>query len=296
MIIPLWAILGFVAAFFSAATMLLQEKRKVDGFVLAIWTKIACVLATLPFVLFFGFPDNPHFYILLCLQAIIFAIADVIWFKQIPHVGAGVISRLFPITVITSFLLWFLFEPSMVHQFIDQPVIGSLIIFVLALAVYFAVSLKKCSVSSNALKKIWFVLLANTTGPIIAKLLALNSNAAQGPWAYLFVEGLMMLGLWSLYIFIRKPIPWGNLVKKDSCQSGLIIGFLMVIMVYSYVIGFYYIDNPGYLGAVRLLDAVIIIAFHKYIGKRDESNLRAGFGIVACAVFLIILKSYFETG
>lgn len=293
MIIPLWAILGITAAVFSAATMLLQEKYKVEGLALAVWSKIACVTATLPFVLTFGFPDNPRFYMLLALQAVMFAIADVVWYRQIPHVGAGVISRLFPITVITSFLVWFLFDPSLLHQFVDQPIIGGLIILVLGLAACFGISLKKCSVSSQAIKKIWFVLLANTTGPIIAKLLALNSSASQGPWAYLFVEGLMMLTLWILYIGIRKPIPWSALIEKKTCQSGLIIGFVMVGMIYSYVIGFYYIDNPGYLGAVRLLDAVIIIAVHKFLNKHDESNMKAGLGVVVCAVLLIILKGHF---
>ncbi len=294
MIIPMWAILGFSAAFFSATVMLLQEKYKVEGLALAVWSKIACVIATLPFVLIFGFPDNPLFYMLLALQAVMFAISDVVWYRQIPHVGAGVISRLFPITVITSFLVWFLFDPSLFHQFIDQPIIGGLIILVLGLAACFGASLKKCSVSSQAVKKIWFVLLANTTGPIIAKLLAMNSSASQGPWAYLFVEGLMMLTLWVLYIGIRKPIPWSSIIEKKTSQGGLIIGFVMVMMIYSYIVGFYYIDNPGYIGAVKLLDCVIILAFHRYIGKSDGSNVHAGFGVVACAVMLIILKNNFS--
>lgn len=293
MIIPLWAILGMIAAFFSAATMLLQERLKVNGLALAVWCKIACVAATFPFVLMFGIPDDPLFYGFLAIQAVTFAISDVIWYRELPHIGAGVISRLFPLTVIIGFGLWVAIEPTQIHKFFDQPVIGSGIILTMVMSIYFAMSLRKCHLSMVALRKIWFVLLANITGPIVAMLLALHSNPQQGPWAYLFIEALMMFPLWLGYIAIKKPIPWSALIEKKTCQGGLIIGLVMVGMIYSYVIGFYYIDNPGYLGAVRLLDSVIIIAVHKYLNKHDESNIKAGLGIVACAVVLIILKNNF---
>lgn len=293
MIIPLWAILGITAAVFSAATMLLQERLKVNGLALAVWCKIACVAATLPFVLVFGVPDDPAFYGFLAIQATMFAISDVIWYRELPHLGAGVVSRLFPLAVIISFGLWFVIEPSQIYKFFDQPLIGACIILTMIMSIYFAMSLRKCHVSMTALSKIWFVLLANTTGPILSMILASRSTPQQGPWAYLCIEAFMMFPLWLGYIAVKKPIPWSALIEKKTCQSGLIIGFVMVGMIYSYVIGFYYIDNPGYLGAVRLLDAVIIIAVHKFLNKHDESNMTAGLGIVVCAVLLIIFKNNF---
>lgn len=124
MLIPAWSIFGLSAATLSAAMMLSQEKLKIDGFALAIWCKIACVIFTFPFVLAQGLPTNPLFYVFLGIQACMFAVNDVILFRNIPTLGAGIISRLMPITIILGFLLWFAIDPSLFSKYAAHPVIS----------------------------------------------------------------------------------------------------------------------------------------------------------------------------
>jgi hypothetical protein len=224
MIIPLWSIFGLTAAALSAGMMLSQEKFKIDGLALAIWCKIACIIFTFPFVLAQGLPTNPLFYLFLAMQASLFAINDVILFRNIPTLGAGVISRLMPLTIIAGFLLWFVIDPGLLSKYEAHPIISITIFLVLSLATWFAMRLKKCHISMQALSVLWFVLLANTLGPIIAKVVTFYADVRQGPLAFTFVEGWMMLALWGGYLAFRRPISISSLLARHTWQGGLIIG------------------------------------------------------------------------
>ncbi|MCK5519104.1 MAG: hypothetical protein KAI61_06795, partial [Alphaproteobacteria bacterium] len=81
-----WEVYGLLAASLSALMMLMQERMKVDGFSLALWCKVACVITAFPFVLAHGLPSNPMFYFLLGIQALVFTISDVIFYRNIPLV------------------------------------------------------------------------------------------------------------------------------------------------------------------------------------------------------------------
>ncbi len=294
MVIPAWALLGLLSASLVAAMMLLQEKLKVDGFALAVWCKVACIIVAFPFVLMSGLPTNPIFYMVLSGQALLFAISDVIMFKNIPKIGAGVISRVFPVTVIIGFLLWFVIEPSLFLRYLESPVISVLILAVLCLTVYFAMHLKQCQVSMQAIRILWFPLLANIIGPILAKLITNYASIEQGPLAFTFVESWMMIAMWFGYFLVARPITPAAFFARQCWQGGLIIGAVMAAMIIVYVAGFYYVDNPGYISAIRLLDAVIILAIYRLMGRQDDSNIKAGLGLVGCAIALIVLKTQIQ--
>ena len=105
MTFPLWAIFGLGTAVLSAGMMLLQEKFKVNGYAVAFWNKAACLLITFPFLLIHGLPENPAFYGLLFVTAILYAISDVVFFSSIPKTSAGAVSRLIPSASVIGFLL-----------------------------------------------------------------------------------------------------------------------------------------------------------------------------------------------
>ena len=291
MMIPEWAIFGCCAAVLSALMMLLQERFRVDGFALAFWCKVSCALVTLPFIIIHGLPHNPLFYAFLGAGAVMYAISDVVFFRAIPRVGAGMVSRILPGAVILSFLLWFLVKPELIAKYVAEPVYSVLIFLVLCLSTWFASHLRKCKVSMEAVKAIWFVIFAATTGPLVAKLVTLEADIGQGPYAYVFVEALMMMTLWSVYFIIRKPIPVSVMFSRHSWTRGMTIGCVMAGMVLLNVLAFYKVDNPAYIPAIKFLDSFIILAVYAMAGKPREGNVWSGLGIVACAAALIILKA-----
>lgn len=285
-----WAFFGLFSALMTAAMFLLQEKLRVNGFALAFWCKIACVIALFPLVIVYGLPRDMAFYLWVMPTAVMYAIADVILFRHLPDLGAGVISRLMPITVIAGFFLWFAFDPGSIHQYIDKPLIGGMIAAALGGAAYFSARLRKCIFTMKALRVLWFLMLCNTFAPALTKLAMNHADALQGGIAYTFVQALMMVLLWLAYLFAAKPMPAGDLLKRHSLRNGLLLGTLMAFGVTVYVLSVAFVDNPGYVSAVRLVSAVMIVAVHKMTGKKDDSDVASGFGVVGCTAAIIVLK------
>lgn len=291
MILPAWAFFGLLAASLSALMMLLQERFRLDGYALAFWCKVTCVLAMLPFVIVNGLPQAPLFYLFLGLGAAMYAISDVFFFRAIPRVGAGVVSRILPGAVILSFLLWFAVRPELIGKYMAAPVESGLIFLVLCLATWLAAHLRKCPVSMAAVRALWFVIFAATIGPVLAKLVTMQADIAQGPYAYVFVEGLMMLTLWSVFFIVRRPVPVSVMFARETWTRGMMVGCVMAAMVLVNVIAFYHIDNPAYIPAIKFLDTVIILAVYAATRRKAEGNLWAGLGVVFCAAALVVLKA-----
>lgn len=285
-----WAIFGIFSAVMTAAMMLMQERMKVEPFALSIWCKIACVIALLPLVIIYGLPEDPMFYVYIAPTAVIFCIADVIFFRHLPQVGAGVVSRLMPLTVIAGFFLWFGVEPSLIQNYVDHPWVSALIVLSISAAVFFAMRLRACTVTMQAVRVLWFVLLSNVAGPLLTKSATAYAPALQGAIAYTFVQAVMMIALWLVYLLVAKPLPVSSLLKKEAWKPGLMIGGVMAVAVTVYVMSVYYVDNPGYVSAVRLINTVLILAAHRMMGKKDDSDVVSGFGIVASAFAIIVLR------
>lgn len=289
--IPLWAAFGLTSATLSAGMMLIQEKVKLDGFAMAFWNKVACVTFMLPFVICFGAPENPYFYLLLTAQALLWVISDVIFFNAIPKVGAGVVSRILPASVIITFCLWFVIDPATWDKYTQTPLQSILIFITLCGSVYFAACLRHCPISWRALRLIWFVLFAAVLGPLLAKLVTQQASFSQGPFAFVFFEALTMITLWLVYYLIRTPIPRAVMFSRKAAKAGFMAGAFSSLMVASNVAAITLVDNPGLIPAVKFMDTILILAFYKMSGRKEQSDILSGLGIVFCAVAIVLLKS-----
>lgn len=291
-LIPLWAIFGIVCALSSALVLIIPERVQGAGFAIAFWNKVAAFFIMIPFVLYAGLPTQWQFYALVAAQAGLWAISDVIFFKTIPKVGAGVVSRLLPATVIATFFLWFLFDWKLVDDYLQTPFRSALVCAALCGSVYFAMRLKKDEISWAAVRMMWFVLFAAVIGPIMYKIVANMTTIEQGPFAYVLVESFIMICLWGMFYAIKKPIPLHVLISKQSLHGGAMVGVAMCVVSLSKFAAMHYVDNPGLVPAIKYLDAIIVMAYYKMVGKIEQADVFAGLGIVAMAAMIIILKSW----
>ena len=291
MVFPQWAIFGLCTAVLSASTMLMQEKFKVNGFALAFWNKIACVALTAPFVIYYGFPREHLFYVLMVLGAFLYAVSDVVFYRTIPSVGAGTVSRIQPASVIFSFLLWFAVDPASLGSYLQRPVIAALIFLVLCLWVYFATHLRKCAVSMKAARTMWFVVFASIVGPLLAKETTNSTDIERGIYGYTFVLALMMVIVWIFFFWVRKPVTTSILFSRNTLRYGLMIGCVNALSSVLSVLAIYRVDNPAYASAVSYLNSIFILLAYILMGRKNDGNVIAGIGMVACAAALIILKA-----
>jgi len=287
---PPWAAFGLLAAFLSSSQLLLQEKFKGSPFAMAFWNKVGCAIVTFPLVLHTGLPTNPVFYALLATQALMWAISDVVLFKGVNEVGAGVVARLLPIGTLISFFLWFAIDRPLALTYAAAPLRTSAIVFVFILSAVFAWNLRKCTVTRKGIRAIWFTLCAVVVGTLFTKIITQQAPIGTGIYGYVFVEALIMNAIWLLYYVIRKPVPAHVMFGKQTIKAGITVGLVAGLTVASNLYAVYYVDNPAYVTAVRHLNAVLIIFFYRATGRPSEGRVWAGLGIVACAAALIVLR------
>lgn len=298
--LPPWVLFGMGSLVAGVAMPLIQEKMKADPFALAFGNKVFTVLWMTPFVVATGFPSNPMFYVFAAMTAVLWSIADVIYFRALPVVGAAVVSRLIPSAILITFVSWFLFDPALLKTYMTEPVRGGALAAIILAATFLAMRLKRCAVSWAAVKMIWPLIAAAAVGPILLKLCLGQAPAGQAPYAFAFVQALIMIGYWSVFNGGRRLLtPAANKAapfrSRFLTRTALTTALMVSVFSASGVVlknhAMITVDHPAYLSVLLLCDSLIIALIHRAWGRRDDSDLLAGFGIVACAAALIIVKS-----
>lgn len=288
---PLWAVFALICAASSALVLIIPERVKCDGFALAFWNKAAAFVFMIPFVLYAGLPGQWEFYALVAAQAMLWVISDVIFFRALPKVGAGVISRILPATVVVTFVAWFAFDPALLQDYLSTPVRSAFVCAALVAFVYFAMRLKKDPVTWEAVRMVWFVLCAAVVGPLMYKMVTKYVSIEQGPFAFVLFEAFIMVSVWSVFYAVKKPVSASILFSKESLKGGAMVGAAMCVVSLSKFAAMHYVDNPGLVPAVKYLDAIIVMAYYRAIGKVEKADVIAGLGIVACATAIVVLRS-----
>ena len=289
--IPFWAIFGIFSATLSTGVFLTQERMRLNGFVLAFWNKACCALFAFPLMLYFGAPESALFYIILTAQACLWVVSDVIFFNTINKTGAGVVSRLLPLAVIVTFVLWFFIDPSTLDKYMQTPLRSLGVVLALCASVYFVMRLRKCPLSWAAFRMVWFVIFSAVIGPLLGKLVMGEATFAQGPFAYVFFQALVMVLMWLVYYAIKRPIPAQELFNRRALKGGLIVSVFSFFMIASSAAGLKLVDNPGLMTAVGFSDTMLILLYYKLTKREDHSDWIAGLGVVFCAAIIIVLKS-----
>lgn len=271
--------------------MLLQEHFKAAPFPMAFWIKVACALVMAPFVIKTGLPNNPTYYALLGAQSFLWVISDVIFYRGIKDVGAGVIARLLPLTTFASFFLWFALDWPLASAYAAHPAHSLAIVSVLGLSAIFAWNLRQCQVTRTAFRAIWFVLFANVVGSLSTKIITTYADPKQGIYAYVFCEALIMVTIWLVYYVVRRPVPVKSMFGLGAIKSGFIVGAVAAFSVAATISAVYAVDNPAYVSAVRYLNSVMIFFYYRALGRPTQGHLWAGFGLVACAAALVVIKA-----
>lgn len=288
---PIWALFGVGSALLAAVMMVLQERIKARGFGLALWNKITCIMVMAPFVAVLGAPDNWVFYAIVCSQAVLWTVSDVIIFNIIPVYGAGVVSRIMPLSIIATFFIWLPFDAALVQHYLSAPMVSVGIVAVLGLTVFFGLRLRKCVVTKGALKAALPCLFAAIIGPVFAKLAMAQADVSQAPFSYVFFEAIAMVSMWSIYAHVKKPMTREEFFSKRMVRAGLGIGSITAFMVVLGLLSVHFAANPAYTPAIRLTSAVFIIIIYRIFKHEDRGDVTAGMGIVACALALVLLDA-----
>ncbi|MGE3769590.1 MAG: hypothetical protein AB7G06_01410 [Bdellovibrionales bacterium] len=295
----LWILCGLASALCSATGGIIAERSKTHGDAMAVWFRIVSIVVTLPFILTFELPTAWQFWALVVFNSIIMGISDTVSFHTIKVIGAGAQSRYRRTAILITFVLWLLINPALLYHYLEMPGVSAAIFIVHALAVYFAVRLKRDQTSWDGLRMMWVPILAGSIAPIVTTLsFDYVANPSQGVFAYIFIQAVIVMGLFTARAAFRNGLQITKgaqaLLADGNWKPGAAVGLALVAALALKNYGYSAADNPAYIAVLLLTDTLWLLLYHKWRGIKDKTDVISGMGIVGCAAALILIKITFE--
>ncbi len=290
-----WIFFALIAAITLSFSPLIGEYFKVRSLYLLFWMRLFCALVMLPVAMIVPAPDNLLFYLYVMASAVCFGYADVIFIGLAGRIGAGPVSRIEPLSVGVTFLLWLVVSPTLAVSYVEQPVRGAAIMLSLAGSLYFASRLRYCTVSRAALVEMMPVVISASIGVIMAKLAMDASAPLAGVVWYAMIQTATVWVLYCArlgYLQLRggmeeEPFDFSRIFDRRVLLAGAVISLNWLLHVPSKQYAFSLVENPAYVTMIALSAPLWVILFYRLAGRQEKADIWSGLGLLACAALLV---------
>lgn len=295
----LWIVFAAVAAASLAGFFLVNEIFRVGAIHLAWWMRGIVFAFCLPFLSVFAWPDDPVFYLLMFCSAAIFSTSDIAALGMSGKNGAGSVSRIEPLTVGSTFVLWCALTPQMVFQYLNEPLRALGIIATLLGCLYFALRLRRCEINRETLRVLSPFILSGAVGIVLGKMAMDRVPPPEGAYFY----ALLQCGLaFFFYSAAMRISAVSSRIPAFGSSSGLfdrrvmLAGFCgaMVWLIHapSKYTAISMVENPAYVTVIGLTGPLWVLLAHKIMGTKERGDVVSGLGIVLCAALLVIFSRF----
>lgn len=297
--IPWWAT-SVLFSFFVSFYMLINQQLKAQPSIMMVWRGSVLAVLVSPLLLFVDAPTNPKFYMLSVTMGFLIAYLDNRMFTSASKYGAGVTSRIFPISLIISFTLWLLLNPGDFWDMKNEPYKMAGIITCLLVSLGAIFFMRKDPITKEAILFLLPTVLVISLVDVINKsLMVLIEYKAIVYHVCLasFIAGLLNL---VIYLKERKKFECENadndlvmetIFSKNSIKAGGLVILLVFIVMLFKGYSMQHTPNPAYVSAIGYTSPLFILAFNKAKGIKDEASVKAGLVLVASIICMVILVS-----
>lgn len=287
----MWAILAMIVATTSAGMFILHEKFKPDRLAMLIWARTVMLLISLSFSLIIGWPSAPLFYVLTIINAFISSFGDLRVFYVVEKYGAGVLTRLTPTSIIITFSVWIIINPDLLESYFAYPIQGSGIILSLLSFVWFASNLQKNPISMSAIKSLLPVIILSGLVPVFSKTALDDGDFHKGVFAYLTIQSIAMLTIWSITAFYRCQTTRISFTLKPAALTGITMGLLACTAMIAKGYAFILVINPAYVYTIIFSQSFLVLLYYRMIKYREKSNVLSEIGMALSILLLIIFTN-----
>jgi hypothetical protein len=298
-----WIIFAIGFSVFQGLSYLVAEYYPGRMLNLLFWIRLLTFLILLPVVFILPWPEDPVFYVAVTACSVLFACADLILYGLTQKNGAGVVARVEPLSSWVLFFLWAAVAPSLLWNYLQNPLQLAGLIFSLTACVYFTLRLRHCTITWSVIKEILPAILLGVFATVLSKTAMIHSELHSGVWFYSMIQAFIMSLFYSvLFTFRSLPmlgaldIPKGDLPDKILSGRVLLYGLIgMVGLITAQVTKYYAItlaENPAYVTVFVLLTPIWIMWAYRVVGKREEVDVVSGLGIVTSTLFLVIFTQF----
>ena len=286
-----WAGLSAGSAVTAAIMPILHEKICAERLSMLFWLRTVMLIIALPVLFVVGWPTDPVFYVATFATAFIWAYADLSSFRATEEFGAGPITRLIPLNVLVTFVMWIVIDPDVLYGYLDNPVQGAGIIAATCGAVFFAMRMQKNPVSRQALRALGPVILMSGMGVVFAKIALEQADMHSGVFGYMVVQAFFMILIFGALEAVWHPVPRAVFAGRVAIQTGFLMGLNSIAHLIFKSYAYQLVANPAYVSVVILTTPLLVLLYYRLVKKQIVGDVKAGLAVVVCVAALVYFVS-----
>lgn len=292
-----WLFPSIAYSISRASHSLVNQQMKLDGRLLTICRRFGLFLIAGILLFFIEIPKSPIFYLAVLSTVPMMIYQDVRQLDAIRKYGAGVVSRIMPLAILITFIVWGMVSPEWRHEFFARPLIlQGVIIICLGVIIGTAIYQSKSRFDVRVMAYLWPVLFTSGIGSVLNKISMINASSLMGGVVvYMFIQSAGVGGH-LLYKEFRDQQKNGrserdNGFSKDYAKAGTLLIAIGFVSMTLKNIAMAFTPNPAYVSAITLLAPIWIILFNKINSVEDRAHIPAGITIVASVCILLLSVS-----
>ncbi len=290
-----WVITGLFYGLFMSFYTYINQKYKLNGYILGMWRGFGIMLVTFPIIFVEPFYFDPIYFILLTVQGLFIGYFDSRVFMASARFGAGGTSRTLVFSIVISTILWWILHPADFLVLWQRPWILLGIIAALSGTIISYLFITKDPFSKQLIKFMMPAVVVWSLMSTVNKEIMLRHQLETGIGYYL-VYSMFISGLYNLYIYASQGRMTKNRVLKEVfapkvVQASFMLILFSIALIIAKSISLAYTPNTGYVNALSLTSPLWIILFNHYFKEKDLVSVRAGLVLIVSLFFLTILAS-----
>ena len=266
----MWLFFAVLTSILYATYHIGNQESKLKAELFIIYRGFLTAVVATPFVLIYHYIFPWQFYALILFQGITISYMDYKYFQAFQKFGAENVNSITPLTVMITFILWLIIEPSMIDTYLAHPLRSIIIIASLMGIIYAVMNYHQQKIGKESLKFVVPLLILSSLIDISNKVI---TNYAEGHLLALTFHRVaftgLIIGSINLILNHHKNIKLKELIDLKNIYRGSFI-LLLVLCMISINFAMHYSPNPAYTSAVTYLSVIWIMLINKFIAYSDK--------------------------
>ena len=246
----MWAVYAIIASFWTCAYSFGNQIAKVSPNIFMVYRGVVPILLLLPFIGIIDFIDVWQFYAVCVFQGGLIAYIDYRNFRAMRVWGAEIISSIHPFNIGLVFVMWLIFHPYAIVEYIENPIRFLLIVLALSGVVFAVSGYKKSRKSCKALIYMLPYIVVSTMCDFFNKTAMSfvgNKELIYGSYLYILITAVVVAVI-NLTIYFRSHGTLKNLIAPHNSKYTFVLVVLVLSMVFKNF-AMFNADNPSYVSA-----------------------------------------------
>ena len=288
-----WFVYGLLFAIFDAGSLTVNQRYRVDGYMLAALRGFGVSLCSLPFLFFVNLPLDWNFLLRAFIQGILTGFFTSRIYNSVALFGAGATSRIMVLSIVISAILWWGMHPDYFFTLLKNPLLFAGIILSIAAVIFGYLRMSDHSRSEGIVR---YMALAVVIGAIMS----VNRKSLMGIDGFLagntmyFTVSMFVSGIYNTAAYMlankSKPVEFLKLASEvRSLKSGGIVTLTSALSLFFCDYALSQAPNPAYVSALGLSSPLWVLLYNKLSGYQNNFR-KSGLAILlASTASLIIL-------